>query len=79
MMNCKFSSEDRVFHGVPQSLVLGPHLFNLCVDDLPLILHEKDNINCDMFADDGTLHTADNTVKTISNSLQDGLNTIADW
>ena len=32
-----------------------------------------------MFADDGKLHTADQTVESISNPLQDGLNTVAGW
>ena len=33
----------------------------------------------DMFAGDGTLHTADKPVWSISNRLQDGLNTVAEW
>ena len=74
VVNGKFSSEVRVLHGVQQGSVLGPLLFNLYVNDLPLILHEKDNVNCDMFADDGTLHTTNKTVESISNRLQDNYN-----
>ena len=66
--NGKFSSEARVLHGVPQGSVLGPPVFNLYVSDLPLILYGKDNVNCDMFADDGTLYTADKTVETHKHS-----------
>ena len=61
--------------GVPQGSILGPLLFILYMNDLPL--HIDNNI--DMFADDSTLYTSGHNVDEIQRSLQNNLNAITTW
>ena len=61
--------------GVPQGSILGPLLFILYMNDLPL--HIDNNI--DMFADDSTLYTTGHNVAEIQRSLQNNLNAVTTW
>ena len=60
--------------GIPQGSVLGPSLFVIFINDLPLVIKNS----CKMFADDTKLYrtiiTEDDTT-----SLQDDIDSLVDW
>ena len=64
--------------GVPQGSVLGPLLFGIFINHLPLCLSPK-FVKCDLFADDGTLNTASDNIDNMQRDLQQSLNDISDW
>ena len=55
--------------GVPQGSFLGPTLFLLCINDLPLYMNY---CYSDFFADDATLYTHDNKPNEVEEKLQCG-------
>ena len=77
-LNGKSSSNALIKCGVPQGSILGPLLFCIFINDLPISLKDT-NVSCDMFADDNTLHTSDKTIGTVPNILQQGLYIVQDW
>ena len=73
-----FSDLGLITCGVPQGSILGPLLFSLHINDLPLDITDPDVI-LEMFADDTTLHTENTGINQIQNSLQNALNEIQTW
>ena len=62
--------------GLPQGSQLGPLMFLLFINDLPLYLHHS---STDMYADDSTLYTSDISVSNLETILQKDLNRVLEW
>ena len=77
-LNGQYSSEGIVECGIPQGSVLGPLLFCIFVNDLPLNI-TNDNVVCDLFADDNSIHSCGSDLQSVQTSLQEGLNDISTW
>jgi hypothetical protein len=78
VINANFSSLRPVTCGVPQGSVLGPLLFCLYINDLPLYI-QNPNVCCELFADDSSLHSSAGDVQTLESDLQSELNNVVKW
>ena len=58
--------------------MLGPLLFSIYKNDLPLCISSAD-VDCEMFADDSSLATAGKSVAAINTKLQKCLQEVSDW
>ncbi|KAL3887478.1 hypothetical protein ACJMK2_027419 [Sinanodonta woodiana] len=77
-MNNILSEPETIRYGVPQGSILGPLLFILFINDLPLLL--RDSISStDLYADDTTLSDIQNKKHELKISLQNALNKLENW
>ena len=70
--NCK-SDFQHISYGVPQGSIMGPLLFLLFINDLPLYTN---NVFTDLYADDTTLYDVQDSMEQIENNLQSTLNNL---
>ena len=70
------SSEKCVPCGVPQGSILGPLLFSLYINDLPLSIQ---SVVCDLFADDTSLHYASHSIDEINHFLNKSMKSVEFW
>jgi len=71
------SSQTRIIHsGVPQGSVLGPLLFFIYINDLPL---NNESTNTDLFADDATMYTSSSDTEVIQMRLNSDLIRVQNW
>ena len=62
--------------GVPRGSILGPVLFLLFVNDIPLFVTEA---YLDLYADDATMHTSSKKSTAVENKLQVGAQDFKSW
>ena len=75
-INCEFSSWTELLTGVPQGSVLGPLLFNIYLNDL-FWVHENTDV-CN-FADDTTIYSCDQDLKTVITNLEHDSLLVMEW
>lgn len=75
-LNNAMSEDEVIIDGVPQGSILGPLLFLLFINDLPLYTESS---KTDMYADDTTLYTSGKTTEEITDNLQIALDNLDVW
>ena len=70
------SDFQQISYGVPQGSILGPLLFLLFINDLPLYTN---NVFIDLYADDTTFYDIQDSMEQIENNLQSALNGLQIW
>ena len=78
LVNGTYSQETSITSGVPQGSILGPLLFCIFINDLPMC-PTRPSMQCELFADDGTLNTPNDSIDNIRRDLQQSLNDISGW
>ena len=77
-MNSKCSQSEPIRYGVPRGSILGPLMFFIFINDLPLVL--KDAVtSTDLYADDTTVYDIQSNMQTLQQNLQKSLSLLNKW
>ena len=71
-INNKVSSSEPIKFGVPQGSILGPLMFLIFINDLPLVL-ENTIISTGLYVDDTTVYDIQTNMQTLDRNLQNSL------
>jgi hypothetical protein len=71
-----FSESQPITRGVPQGSVLGPLLFIIFINDMPLV---SKNSQTNMFADDSTLYYSSISIDDVTDTLNQDLINVQEW
>ena len=75
-VNGKLSDRQKIEYGVPQGSILGPLLFIIYMNDLPLFVT---SVQISMYADDTSLYNDIKSVSEIKDNLISAFPKICDW
>ena len=75
-VNGSFSTWTETVLGVPQGSVLGPHLFNIYLNDLLMFLEETEICN---YADDTTIYACGPNIENVIMHLENDALKITEW
>ncbi len=75
-LNGTLSNSKSLSCGVPQGSCLGPLLFSIFTNDLPLVTHKSILV---LYADDTTLYYSASTIGELHSVLSKDMNAVSDW
>ena len=73
--NSEMSQFMPVSYGVPQGSILGPIIFSIYINDLPLHISSE----CELFADDTTVHNTNKNADLLFSHLQEDIEKLQAW
>ena len=75
-VNGHMSKLENIHFGVPRGSCLGPLLFLIYINDLPLAL---DSSNVNMYADDTSIYYSSKSISSINNAVNNDLQSLKSW